>query len=180
MENIVRDVLGEAERTLAREEPVSYLQDGDDFLGAATESVMIKVAMDSGSVDNVINPAELPCDSAPDGKPNGRNFVGAGGDPILKYGACKTNLEGKHGMVGCKWQVADVTKPLHSVSKVTGPADGPGTQDVLFNNQRCVVVPPGVVDEVLKKVKPVAEYLREGGLYTAEMKMTSFAGRGQA
>ena len=80
--------------------------------------------------------------------------------------------------VGCGWQVADVTRALHSVSRVAGPADGPGLQDVLFNNRKCYVVPPGVVDEIMKRVKAVIEYDRQGGLYLAEMTMTGFTGQG--
>ena len=95
---------------------------------------------------------------------SGRHFVGAKGDRIDKYGTCDAKLTTKHGVVGCRWQLADVTRPLHSASRVTGPEEGPGKQDVLFNNKRCVVVPPGIVEEILKKVAPVMEYKREGNL----------------
>jgi len=103
----------------------------------------------------------------------------AKGDTIEKYGTCDTICETDHGMVGCHWQLADVTRPLHSVSQVTGPKDGPGKQDVLFNNRRCVVVPPGVVDEILKKIKPVMEYPREGNLYVADATLSAFRRQGQ-
>ena len=42
------------------------------------------------------------------------------------------------------------------------------------------MVPPGIVEAVLKQIKPVAEYQREGNLYLAEFEMSDFAGQGQA
>ena len=45
--------------------------------------------------------------------------------------------------------MADVTRPLHSASQVAGPYEGAGNQDVLSNNKRCVVVPPGEVEAVM-------------------------------
>ena len=50
--------------------------------------------------------------------------------------------------------------------------------DVLFNNKVCVVVPPGVVDAVLRQIKPVARYHREGGLYIADFTLSDFARQG--
>ena len=48
---------------------------------------------------------------------------------------------------------------------MTGPKDGSGRQDVLFDNEVCVVVLPGTVKEILKRIKPVMRYQREGNLY---------------
>ncbi len=76
--------------------------------------------------------------------------------------------------------MAGVTKALHLVSSVCGPVDHPtGHQDVLFNNRTGYVVPPGVVDEIMKKIKAVAEYPREGGLYVADMVVSTFRRQGQ-
>ena len=72
--------------------------------------------------------------------------------------------------------MANVNRALHSVSTVAGPADGPGRQDVLFNNRTCAVA--GIVDRILEKVKPVASYPRIGNLYVAKMKMRSFGRQG--
>ena len=72
-----------------------------------------------------------------------------------------------------------MTRALHSVAKVAGPKGGPGKQDVLFNNNIFVVVPPGVVGEILKKIKPVMGYDREGNLYIADLAMSSFHWQGQ-
>ena len=44
--------------------------------------------------------------------------------------------------------------------------------DVLFNNKCCVVVAPGVVEQILRQITPIAEYAREGRFYLAEMTMS--------
>ena len=92
----------------------------------------------------------------------------------------ETVLESDLGAIGCSWKAAGVSRPLHSVSKVAGPPGGikNSTQDVLFNNGICVVVPPGVVAEVLKRVTPVASYAREADLYVGDMITSSFRRQG--
>ena len=183
-DKIINEALLNIEKAVQQEENVedqkiAAIFDEEDAICAATEEVAIRVAMDSGSVGNVISPDELPYDAKVEVNKTGRHFVGAGGGRIQKFGKCNTKLVSQHGEIGCGWQVADVTRPLHSVSEVTGPIEGDGLQDVLFNNKSCFVVPPGIVKEIMKKVKPVAEYGREGGLYVADMKMTSFHRQGQ-
>ena len=65
-----------------------------------------------------------------------------------------------------------MTRTLNAVSQTTGPEDhATGHHDVLFN-KRCVVVPPGIVERVMKAVKPVAEYKRHGGLYLADVELS--------
>ena len=76
-------------------------------------------------------------------------------------------------------QLADVMRPLHSVSRVTGAKDEPAKQGVPFTNKKRAVVPPGVVDDILKKVKPIMEYERDGNFYLASMAMSSFGRRGR-
>ena len=85
-----------------------------------------------------------------------------------------TNIESAHGQVGCRWHVADVTRPLHSVSQIAGPYESEGNADVLFNNRRCVVVPPGVVEAMMKHIDPIAEYHRDGNLYLSDFTMSDF------
>ena len=62
------------------------------------------------------------------------------------------------------------------MSEVCGPAGGikNAKQDVLFNNDLCVVVPPGIVAEVLKRVTPLARYGREGKLCVGDLTMSPF------
>ena len=98
---------------------------------------------------------------------------------IEKFGECMTTLEGPHGQVGCTWNVADVTRPLHSVSQIAGPYDGTGNQDVLFNNKRCVVVAPGVVEAIMKQISSVAEYHRGCNLYLSDFTMSGIVRQGQ-
>ena len=45
---------------------------------------------------------------------------------------------------------------------------------MLFNNRKCYVVPPGLVNEIMTRVKPVVEYDRVGGLYLADLTLSSF------
>ena len=78
-----------------------------------------------------------------------------------------TNMTTKAGDdTGNNWNVADVARPLHAVSQVIGPADhSAGRHDVLFNNKRCVVVEPGVVERLLQTVKPIAEHARRQSVH---------------
>ena len=49
-----------------------------------------------------------------------------------------------------------------------------GVQDVLIKNRKCCVVPLGLVDELMTRVKPVVEYDRVGGVYLADLILLSF------
>ncbi len=169
----------EAQRRHERATMLIEDQVNDGQLNAVQREIKVKVAMDSGSVANVTHPITIPDGTNVAPNTSGENFSGAGGETIIKHGSCLTMMTGQHGQVGCQWQVADVTRPLNSVSQVTGPYDGPGEHDVLFNNQTCVVVPPGIVKQILQQVKPLAEYPRDGNLYVAEMTLSSFTRQGQ-
>ena len=122
---------------------------------------------------------DLPAGVKPTGPP-GKPFSNASGGDIQKYGKVTTMMENEDGKVGCAWTACDVVRPLHSVSKVCGPEDGPGVQDFMFNNRIGVVMPPGLVDLILKHVKPVAKYPRRGGLYVGDFEMSSFTRQGPA
>ena len=151
----------------------------EQLVASTVERVKVQVAMDSGSVDNVVHPDDLPADVIPPGNDDGTHFSGANGSTIKKYGRVATLLQNGKYKFGCGWQVADVTRPLHSVSVTTGPEEGPGLQGVLFNNRMCYVVPPGVVDDIMKRVQSVAEYDRRGGLYIGDFDMSAFGRQGQ-
>ena len=98
--------------------------------------------------------------SVPDGvtvvpNPDNKHFVGANNSRIENYGTCTTTLKGDVGTdVECGWTLAEVSRPLRSVSKLAGPIEAP-KHDVLFNAARCGVVPAGVVDRVLQHIKPL-------------------------
>ena len=128
---------------------------------------------------NVIHPDDLPAGVDIKENTTGKHFSGAGGSLITKYGSCSTvNQTEGGGKFGARWQVADVTRPLNSVSETCGPADGKGRQDVLFTNSKCFVVPLGVVDEIMRRTTAVVEYDRSGGLYLADIEMSSFTRQG--
>ena len=162
-------------------------EETDDELIAntANEETEVEVAADTGAVDNVIGEGDVPSSVRTVPNTTGRHFTGAGGDRIRQIGTCKTLMRDSNGReIGCQWRVADVTRALHSISRIAGPEDGDGDHDVLFNNKRGVVVPPGTVDKVLlalakQKIKPITEYKRKGGLYVAKMKLSGFARPGQ-
>ena len=67
-----------------------------------------------------------------------------------------------------------------SVGIVAGPKGGPSMakQDILFNNDKCYVVAPGVVAKMMEKLTAVAEYDREGNLYIGEFSLSSFHRQG--
>ena len=99
---------------------------------------------------------------------------------IEYYGDVGTILESDKGSVGCSYAAADVSRPLRAVSQICGPVGGAAVakQDVMFNNDLCVVMPPGLVRELLKRIKPIAQYDREGNLYVGDMIMSSFTRQG--
>jgi hypothetical protein len=142
--------------------------------------VKVRVALDSAACDNVIDPKELPNDAEWEPNETGKHFVGANESPIERFGSCKTIMSSKHGRVGCNWQMAAVSRALHSVGIVAGPKGGPGKQDVLFDNDNAYVVAPGVVKAMMKHLKAVAEYEREGNLYVGEVSLSSFTRQGNA
>jgi len=155
-----------------------YDDEGDDLIGALT--VVVKAAMDSGACASVLNPDDLPAGVAPSGNPTGAVFHGANNSPIRRFGSAVTRMKNKSMDVGCRWQVAEVSRPLNAVSEVCGPMGPVGLQDVLFNNNTCYVVPPGVVAKIMEHIQAVAEYPREGNLYLAEIELSSFARQGPA
>ena len=144
----------------------------------APETVKVKVAMDSAAWDNVINPEELPSDAEVEPNTTNKHFKGANDSHIERYGSCKTICSSPLGRVGCNWQMAEVSRALHSVAVVAGPKGGPGKQDILFNNEKCYVVARGVVKKLMETLSAVAGYDREGNLYIGEMTLESFRRQG--
>ena len=161
---------------LADDEDDAYM---NDVIGAAVEQVKLWVAMYSGSVDNVVHPDDLPADvRVIPNAPGTKHFKGANDSHIERFGTIETVLQqdGKDPIRG-DWVGADVTRALHSVSKVGGKPASP-RQDVLFNAEKCYVVAPGVVAKIMEHIKAVAEYDRMGGLCVAEMAVSSFTRQG--
>ena len=161
---------------LQQMERLMMIEEQIDELNIVRDTTKVKVAMDSGAVKHVTHPSTLPSGAIITPNNTGRHFSGAGGETIEKYGDCMTTMTTTTGTeIAMPWNVACVARLLHAVSQVTGPADHPtGKHDVLFNNKRCVVVEPGVVEYILQHVKSIAEYPREGDLYLAEMQLSTF------
>ena len=165
----------EESREIAEVERIMIVEELEE-INAVRERTTIRVAMDSGAVKHVTHPSTLPSGVKITPNTTGKHFSGAGGEVIERYGSAQallTTAEGREIVIDTN--VAEVSRPLHAVSQVTGPADHPtGKQDVLFTNKRCVVVQPGVVEHILKYIKPIAQYDRDGNLYLATMTVSDF------
>ena len=148
---------------------------------SAEGQVRLRAAMGSGACAHVINPDDLPAGADPTGDP-GRDFVGANDSKIKRYGSVTTTCTQSLSQPDTEWQAAAVSSPLHAVSQVCGPKGGPSQSkhDVLFNNDDCFVVPPGTVLAIMKVVKAIAHYPREGNLYLADMVLSKSFGRQDA
>ena len=155
--------------------------DEDECIMSAEDEVRVRAAMDSGACAHVINPDDLPAGAEPSGDP-GKDFVGANNSRIKRYGSVTTTCTHSLGQLDTEWQAAAVSRPLHAVSQVCGPKGGPAMSkhDVLFNNDDCYVVPPGTVLAIMKVVKAIANYPREGNLYLADMVLSKSFGRQDA
>ena len=152
-----------------------------EISAVAPDEVTIVVAADSGAVANVINPSKLPAGCVPTGA-NGKHFVGASGEHIERYGEVDTVVSCSHCNLACAWQAADVTRALHSISKVAGPEHGPGVHEVFSTKEKAVFVPAGFVEEISKQPKavPLLEYYRKSNVYLAEIKLSSFTRQARA
>ena len=102
------------------------------------EEVEIQVAADTGAVAHCVGPDDLPGSTRVEKKEgNVRNFVGANNSPIKHYVAARVRLElGDDRHIQNEFQVADVCRPLHSISTVTDEGF-----DVLFRKGEGTVVP---------------------------------------
>ncbi len=85
------------------------------------KTVRVKAAIDSGAVEPVINPKQLPEDVSMHKGPEDHDFVDASGGSIKNHGKCLTKLtDGQGRQVLTQWRGAEVTRALHSASDVTG------------------------------------------------------------
>ena len=72
--------------------------------------------------------------------------------------------------------MAEVVRPLHAVCKITGTVEEP-KHEVLFTAGRAVVVPHGIIENLLKTEKLLMQYDRKGGLFVTKMTVSIFAGQ---
>ena len=132
---------------------------------STNEAKTVYVVADTGAVEHCIGPSDLPGNVVVEPPERERHFVGAQGKGIDHYGKAKVILETITGQyIGNVFQVMDVCRPLHAVSKITDTG-----HDMLFTKRGAVVVPEGVFNAVLATCEITAKYPRKGGLYVAKM-----------
>ena len=139
----------------------------DEQIMTAEETIRkIRVAIDSGAVDHIAHPTSLPGEIRLMKDGTLRNFVSASGDSIRNHGKAAVKLRTKEGnIIGNVFQVAEVCRPLHSVSRICDTG-----HEVLFTAEEGIVVPKGTFAKYLESINGVvARYPREAGLYVAEM-----------
>ena len=124
----------------------------------------LEVALDSGAGDHVTAETEAPAYTVEEspGSRVGQHFLGAGGHRMPNKGQMKLDLRADNGKRGrdikAIFQVAKVTRPLMSVSKICDAGLA-----VKFTKDLALVVDA--------KDKEVCRFQRRGGLYVASMKM---------
>ena len=123
-----------------------------------------EAALDSGAGEHVAHETSCPMyaiEESP-GSRAGQNFVTAGGGKLPNKGQVKLNLRADNGKKGrdlkMTFQMAKVTKPLLSVSKI---CDAGFT--VVFSSEMAVVED--------KRGKEVCRFMRRKGLYVATMQL---------
>ncbi len=125
-------------------------------MAVAPKKTMIRPALDSGAGEHVVNADDVTTltikPSA--GSKNNRHFVAANGQRIPNQGEVTVKMKGNSGNVTSTFQVAPVTRPLHSVSRMCDMEC-----EVEFTKHEGVVTKNG---------KVIAKYPRVGGLYVAE------------
>ncbi len=153
-------------------ETVALIEDTDeDEINMAEEEKVVEVAIDSGCFAHCVEPDDIPSSVEIVRPPPGsKDFVGAGGHTIKRHGKATVIMEpmdeGGGEMVGNVMQVANVTRPLHSVGQVADT-----DKDILFTKGECVVVPGGSLAKHVKGLRIFARYKRNRGLYTARMRI---------
>jgi hypothetical protein len=156
-------------------EPEAELNVSDEI----PEFMDVDVAVDSGAGDNVLAAIDVPGHKVQEspGSIRGQQFKGAGGHVMANEGqmvlAMLAPTEGDHhNEVDVTWQVADVCRPLLSVSKICDKAN----HTVTFDAKRAVVRDT--------KGRIVCTFMRKGNLYIGRMKVRnpshpSFGGQGK-
>ena len=125
-----------------------------------------EVAADSGAVDHVAGPDDIP-GGVKVMKTRVRHFVGPTGKPIEHHGEALVHLVNETGKtIGSTFQVANVVRPLHSVGKICDEK-----HEMLFTTTEATVVPACTLSKFLASIKESAVYKRKGGLYVAKVKV---------
>ena len=130
----------------------------DDEAMMADATRTIKITIDSGAGNHVAAPQDIEGFSVQPSKASkrGQGFIAANGSKILNLGEAKVGMKEPSGKsISSTFQVAEVSRPLYSVSKICDEGC-----DVHFCATHASVIKGGV---------EVARFPRERGLYVAEM-----------
>ena len=158
-------------------EPESELNTAENEV---PEYIDVDVAADSGAGDNVLSRVDVPghvVQESP-GSRRGQKFKGAGGHVMENEGQMALDMlapledEDTYNEVGVTWQVADVCRPLLSVSKVCDKSN----HTVTFDAKKAIVRDA--------KGRIVCVFHRKGNLYIGRMRVRnpahpSFGGQGK-
>ena len=146
--------------------PVTTDEDDAEVLNIDDwEDMDVEVTLDSGCCKHVL-PAEsiqgYPIEDSP-GSRRGANFIVGNGELVPNEGQAHLNLVaelegGEHQSVKSTFQVADLTRPLMSVSQICAQ----GHKCVFEGEQALVIAQDG---------ETICRFRREGGLYVAKMKL---------
>ena len=147
--------------------PIVYQE--KEMVMTAEKVRKLKIAADSGAVDHIANPSNLPGNAMLIKTQAHRDFVNASGGGIKNHGQANVGLKTASGrMVANTFQVADVCRPLHSVGKICD-----GGFNMVFTKNQAVVIPEGMLDDFLKNCQQLVTYERENGLYIAEFEVSA-------
>ena len=138
--------------------------DADILPVAAWEDVEIDVTLDSGCCEHVMDSSEAPgylIGESP-GSKRGQNFVVGNGQKVPNEGQMVLNLEtilgGKRKDIRSTFQIAEVTRPLMSVSRICEH----GFQCIFTKTEATIK------DD---QNNTVAVFQKQGGLYVTKMKL---------
>ena len=135
------------------------------LLGDTWQDLDIEVTLDSGCVDHVLDASETPgyCIVESPGSKRQQKFIVGNGQKIPNQGQVHLNLEADTGKsqasaIGAIFQVAAITRPLMSVSKICD-------QDLIctFTKEKATVTN--------HKGDVICDFIRRGGLYVANMRL---------
>ena len=127
----------------------------------------IEVTLDSGCVDHILDLGDAPGYEAfiaeSPGSKRGQRYVVGNGGRVPNEGQLVLNLEhdvksGSSNLLRSTFQVAEVTRPLMSVSRICDLG-----MKVIFDSNEALVVNA--------ESKTIAKFMRRGGLYIAQMRL---------
>ena len=140
--------------------------DGEDQLLPVTDwqDVEIEITLDSGCCEHVLDRGEVPgyVPEASPGSMRKQNFVVGNGSKVPNEGQVKFNLQadvgGKPSLLRSCFQVAEITRPLMSVSRICD-------QDLVcvFTKQEAIIKD--------KEGNVICNFQRRGGLYVTTMRL---------